>query len=118
MSAGAGLPADPHPSGAANLGNAAHTADQPEPDHASIELIAALCTSCNLCVTECPTWCIELDYHIEEVAGSGRGRARKVKVLDSLTIAAEQCMDCGICVDVCPFDALVWNPTPTPPVLG
>ena len=86
-----------------------------EPRHVAIVLDAPLCTSCNLCVTECPTWCIELEYHLEMVAGPGR--PRKVKVLDILTIDAERCMDCGICVDLCLFDALAWSPTPAPPVL-
>ena len=89
--------------------------DVDEPAHASIVLDAPLCTSCNLCVTECPTWCIELNYHLEVVTGAGR--PRKVKVLDSLTIAAERCMDCGICVDLCPFDALAWSPLRVAPVL-
>lgn len=87
---------------------------RPQQARASIALAEADCTSCNLCVTECPTWCITLTSHLE--AAPGPGRARKVKVLDEFEIDYGLCMFCGICVEVCPFDALVWVPTPVLPV--
>jgi len=63
-----------------------------------------------LCVRECPTWCITLDSHTEDVSEPGARRPRSVNVLDEFTIDYGLCMYCGICVDVCPFDALEWSP--------
>jgi NADH-quinone oxidoreductase subunit I len=77
--------------------------------HAVIALLPDACTSCMLCVRECPTWCITLDSHTEEVSEPGARRPRKVSVLDEFTIDYGLCMYCGICVDVCPFDALEWS---------
>ncbi len=92
-----------------------------------IGLIPDACTSCMLCVRECPTWCITLDSHTEHVsepdarvdgdASAGlapltprRGaRPRSISVLDAFSIDYGLCMYCGICVDVCPFDALEWS---------
>jgi NADH-quinone oxidoreductase subunit I len=78
--------------------------------HGSLQLIADQCTSCMLCVRECPVWCIELTAHSEpDPASPPGGRQRTIHVLDSFTIDYGTCMFCGICVDVCPFDALEWN---------
>jgi len=75
-----------------------------------IALIPSACTSCMICVRECPTWCITLDSHTEEVSEPGARRPRSVSVLDAFAIDYGLCMYCGICVDVCPFDALAWRP--------
>ena len=75
-----------------------------------IALIPEACTSCMVCVEECPAWCIEVDSHQEQVSEPGARRPRSVKVLDSFTIDFGLCMYCGICVDACPFDALEWSP--------
>jgi formate hydrogenlyase subunit 6/NADH:ubiquinone oxidoreductase subunit I len=83
--------------------------------HARIALDAAACTSCMLCVRECPTWCITLTAHQESVGDPGARRPRTVNVLDTFTIDWGLCMYCGICVEVCPFDALGWRSDPVGP---
>ena len=77
----------------------------------AIALDAAACTSCMLCVKECPDWCIHIESHNEEVSEPGARRPRSVAVLDSFTIDWGLCMYCGICVEVCPFDAPQWVST-------
>jgi len=83
--------------------------------HARIALIAEQCTSCMVCVRECPTWCISLAAHQELDGDPGARRPRTVNVLDTFTIDWGLCMYCGICVDVCPFDALEWRAEPVAP---
>ncbi len=74
--------------------------------HGIIGLEPAACTSCMICVRECPTWCIEVDSHAEQVSDGRRPRA--VNVLDDFRIDFGLCMHCGTCIEVCPFDALSW----------
>lgn len=78
-----------------------------------IALDQAACTSCMLCVRECPTWCISLSAHQEKIEQEGR-RPRVENVLDKFDIDYSLCMYCSICVDACPHDALFWAPVPTP----
>ena len=69
------------------------------------------CTSCMLCVRECPTWCMGLDSHQAiDPETAALPRPRTVNVLDDFRIDFARCMNCGICVEVCPFDALAWQP--------
>ena len=86
-----------------------------EVSHAAIALVPASCTSCLICVRECPAWCIELDSHVEPVSEPGARRPRSVSVLDRFAIDYALCMYCGICVEVCPFDALHWVGAPVEP---
>ena len=55
--------------------------------HASIALHAASCTSCMLCVRECPDWCITVEAHAEAdptaPAYSNARRQSTTKVLHS-----------------------------------
>ena len=76
-----------------------------------IGLVPSNCTSCMLCVRECPDWCIALEAHPEVRVPEGGGRPRTELVLDRFAIDYGQCMYCGICVEVCPFDALHWAPS-------
>lgn len=75
-----------------------------------IALKPEACTSCMLCVRECPTWCISLDSHQAPDPENPEGaRPRLINVLDDFRIDFARCMSCGICVEVCPFDALKWE---------
>ena len=75
-----------------------------------IALIPDACTSCMLCVRECPSWCITVESHTENVSDPEARRPRSVSVLDAFSIDYALCMYCGICVEVCPFEALEWTP--------
>lgn len=84
--------------------------DTPAPAHGRIELIADRCTSCMICVRECPVWCISLESHTEVLPQVAPGaRERSHNVLVSFQIDWGLCMYCGICVEECPFDALAWG---------
>ena len=90
--------------------------------HGSIALIEDKCTSCMICVRECPTWCIHIESHSEELPPNAtdqpsRSRERR-HVLDSFDIDWSLCMYCGICIEECPFDALVWSGPHVPGVAG
>ena len=84
--------------------------------HESIALHPQSCTSCMLCVRECPDWCISIEAHSEPDADapqySNARRPAMKNVLDSFEIDFSHCMWCGICIDVCPFDALQWSAEP------
>ena len=91
---------------------AAETSAGPPPAarrRGTLALIPDKCTSCMICVRECPDWCIHIESHTETIpAPTPRGRARTVAVLDEFVIDMGHCQHCGICVEVCPFDALAW----------
>jgi len=86
--------------------------------HSTIALHPGSCTSCMLCVRECPDWCISIEAHSEpdpDAPAYSNARRQSMKnVLDTFTIDFGQCMWCGICIEVCPFDALFWSENPMP----
>lgn len=91
----------------------------PATRHASIDLDRSRCTSCLICVVECPAWCISLTSHPEPVPDlPPTARQRTQQVLDAFTIDYGTCLYCGICIEECPFDALAWDErlVPAPPV--
>jgi len=75
----------------------------------AIALTPSACTSCMICVRECPVWCIELTAEKRHDPTAGP-RGRSTLELTEFRIDYGLCMDCGICVDVCPTDALSWVP--------
>jgi NADH-quinone oxidoreductase subunit I len=90
----------------------AHDAlDLPARSRGTIALLEDNCTSCMICVRECPDWCIYIDSHRETAPASPHGgRPRITNVLDRFAIDYSLCMYCGICIEVCPYDALFWSP--------
>ncbi len=90
--------------------SAVEVVQPPERSRGVIALLADNCTSCMLCVRECPDWCVFIESHQETIEPVGGGRSRQTNVLDSFAIDFGLCMYCGICVEVCPFDALFWSP--------
>lgn len=90
------------------LAGAELAAASPERRRGKIVLDAPACTSCMVCVRECPVWCIELDAKkVHDPTAGPRGRSRLE--LQTFTLDYGVCMDCGICIDVCPTDALSWD---------
>lgn len=78
-----------------------------------IRLVEQNCTVCMICAQECPTWCIEIEGHVEKTAPADPPAGRRIptsNVLDRFAIDYSLCMYCGICVEACPFDALAWTP--------
>ncbi|NQU36966.1 MAG: 4Fe-4S binding protein [Actinobacteria bacterium] len=87
-------------------------ADQPSARRrGAIALIPDQCTSCMICVRECPVWCISLSAEKRHNPDAGP-RGRSTLVLTDFSIDFGLCMDCGICIDSCPTDALEWVPRP------
>jgi len=86
--------------------------------HKSIALHPTSCTSCMLCVRECPDWCISIEAHSEaDLTAPDYSNARRQStknVLDKFSINFGDCMWCGICIEVCPFDALFWSEAELP----
>ncbi len=85
----------------------------------SLVLIESRCTSCMICVRECPAWCLHLDAHTEVEPSTREGRRPvTTAVLDYFEVDYALCQYCSICVEVCPYDALAWSPEPPAPTPG
>lgn len=81
--------------------------DESSRGRGAIALIPSQCTSCMICVRECPVWCISLTAEKRHDPDAGP-RGRSTLVLTDFSIDYGLCMDCGICIDACPTDALEW----------
>ena len=62
------------------------------------------CTSCMVCIRECPTQCMSASMKDNPLHADGKSRRRKI--VDEFEINLGRCIVCGICVDVCNFDAI------------
>ena len=62
------------------------------------------CTSCMVCIRECPTQCMSATMKDNPLHEDGRSKRRKI--VESFEINLGRCILCGICVDVCNFDAI------------
>ena len=65
------------------------------------------CTSCMVCVRQCPTQCMSSTMMDNPLHADGRSTRRKI--VDSFEINLNRCILCGICVEVCNFDAIVMS---------
>jgi ferredoxin/thioredoxin reductase len=65
----------------------------------NLELDAARCVLCGLCVDVCPTSCLRIAPAPDPGGGSGAPAA-------ALVLDETACLRCGLCVDRCPADAL------------
>ena len=62
------------------------------------------CTSCMVCIRECPTQCMSATMKDNPLHAEGKSKRRKI--VDDFEINLGRCIVCGICVDVCNFDAI------------
>ena len=62
------------------------------------------CTSCMVCVRNCPTQC--MSANMKDNPFHAEGTSRRRKIIDAFEINLGRCILCGICVDVCNFDAI------------
>jgi len=63
------------------------------------------CTSCMVCIRQCPTQCMSSVMKDNPLHEEGKSSRRKI--VDSFEINLNRCILCGICVEVCNFDAIV-----------
>ena len=59
------------------------------PQRNVIALLPEACTSCMVCVRECPSWCIFVESHVEEVSEEG---ARRPRIVNSPSTTACVCI--------------------------
>ena len=65
------------------------------------------CTSCMVCIRQCPTQCMSATMQDNPLQAEGKSTRRKI--VESFEINLNRCILCGICVDVCNFDAIVMS---------
>ena len=65
------------------------------------------CTSCMVCIRQCPTVCMSATMKDNPLHEEGRSSRRKI--VDTFEINLNRCILCGICVEVCNFDAIVMS---------
>ena len=71
------------------------------------EVEEPFCTSCMVCVRQCPTHCMSATMKDNPLHEQGLSRRRKI--VDRFEINLNRCILCGICVEVCNFDAIVMS---------
>ncbi|MEC8856303.1 MAG: 4Fe-4S binding protein, partial [Chloroflexota bacterium] len=69
------------------------------------EVSEPFCTSCMVCIRQCPTQCMSSVMKDNPLHEEGKSSRRKI--VDSFEINLNRCILCGICVEVCNFDAIV-----------
>ena len=65
------------------------------------------CTSCMVCIRQCPTLCMSATMIDNPLHQEGRSSRRKI--VETFEINLNRCILCGICVEVCNFDAIVMS---------
>ena len=65
------------------------------------------CTSCMVCIRNCPTQCMSSNMIDNPLQQEGKSHRRKI--VDTFEINLNRCILCGICVEVCNFDAIVMS---------
>ena len=65
------------------------------------------CTSCMVCIRQCPTLCMSATMKDNPLHQEGRSSRRKI--VETFEINLNRCILCGICVEVCNFDAIVMS---------
>lgn len=65
------------------------------------------CTSCMVCIRQCPTQCMSATMQDNPLQAEGKSSRRKI--VESFEINLNRCILCGICVEVCNFDAIVMS---------
>ncbi len=69
------------------------------------EVSEPFCTSCMVCIRQCPTQCMSSVMKDNPLHEEGKSSRRKI--VDTFEINLNRCILCGICVEVCNFDAIV-----------
>lgn len=72
------------------------------------------CIACELCVKLCPSKCIKVESHMEEII-EGEKRSKKKKV-DEFILDVEKCSFCGLCEENCPVSCIHLEPVFVKPV--
>lgn len=71
------------------------------------EIGEPFCTSCMVCIRQCPTQCMKATMKDNPLQIEGVSHRRKI--VDEFEVNLNRCILCGICVEVCNFDAIVMS---------